>query len=261
MGSQTPLDIKTWWTFRIFFIFSARGRGRKSPRRREGDRTIFYGKSHKGGGSLAGAGGEGVGGCLRGIPGGGAKYFFSGPKFPPRREIYCSVNYFRDSFLSAGVAKIFFVRDKKTRRVPPCAVKTCAVRPVFARVVGELRAADPSNLQGSVKQNASPGDNLRLRDQGGSRGRSRNQDQKTRTVSTCWSNPGGFSRYRPKGVFGKGAGNSQKCASETRQKRVRNASEMGLVLFGKEERRKCVRNPEKREKRSEKRSETCLKNV
>ena len=43
------------------------------------------------------------------------------------------------------------------RRVRPCAVKTCAVRPVFARVVGELRATDPSNVQGSVKQNASPG--------------------------------------------------------------------------------------------------------
>ena len=42
--------------------------------------------------------------------------------------------------------------------MPPCAVKTCAVRPVFARVVGELRAADPSNVQGPVKQNASPGE-------------------------------------------------------------------------------------------------------
>ena len=30
------------------------------------------------------------------------------------------------------------------RRVPPCAVKACAVRPVFARAVKELRAADPS---------------------------------------------------------------------------------------------------------------------
>ena len=30
--------------------------------------------------------------------------------------------------------------------------------PVFARVVGELRAADPSNVQGPVKQNASPGE-------------------------------------------------------------------------------------------------------
>ena len=47
------------------------------------------------------------------------------------------------------------------RRVPPCAVKTCAVRPVFARVVGELRAADPSNVQGPVKQNARPGEQSR----------------------------------------------------------------------------------------------------
>ena len=43
------------------------------------------------------------------------------------------------------------------RRVPPCAVKTCAVRPVFARVVGELWVADPSSVQGRVKQNASAG--------------------------------------------------------------------------------------------------------
>ena len=35
--------------------------------------------------------------------------------------------------------------------------KTCVVRPVFAQVVGELQAADPSNVQGPVKQNASPG--------------------------------------------------------------------------------------------------------
>ena len=41
------------------------------------------------------------------------------------------------------------------------------------------------------------------------------------------------SRYRPKGVFGKGVGNSQN-ASEMRQKYVK----MGLVLLGKEERSK-----------------------
>ena len=35
--------------------------------------------------------------------------------------------------------------------------------------------------------------NLRLRDEGGSRGRSSTQDEKTRTVSTCWINPGGLS--------------------------------------------------------------------
>ena len=81
----------------------------------------------------------------------------------------------------------------ETRRVPPCAVKTCAVRPVFARVAGELRAADPSNAQGPVKQSASQANNLRLRDEGGSRGRSRTQNQKTRTVSTYWSSPGGIS--------------------------------------------------------------------
>ena len=38
----------------------------------------------------------------------------------------------------------------------PLCCKRCAVRPVFARVVGELRAADPSNVHGPVKQNASP---------------------------------------------------------------------------------------------------------
>ena len=74
------------------------------------------------------------------------------------------------------------------RRVPPCAVKTCAVRPVFTRVAGELRAADPSN-----QQNASPGEQPEDPRPSGSRGRSRTQDQKTRTVSTCWSNPGGLS--------------------------------------------------------------------
>ena len=41
---------------------------------------------------------------------------------------------------------------------PPGAAKTCAVRPGFARVVGELRAADPSNVQGPVEQKASPGE-------------------------------------------------------------------------------------------------------
>ena len=49
------------------------------------------------------------------------------------------------------------------RRVPPCAVKTCAVRPVFARVVRELRAADASNVHGPVKQNASPGEQSEAR--------------------------------------------------------------------------------------------------
>ena len=48
----------------IFYVFSARGRGRGSPWRQEGA-------------------GSGSGGCLRGILRGGAKYLFSGPKCPP----------------------------------------------------------------------------------------------------------------------------------------------------------------------------------
>ena len=42
--------------------------------------------------------------------------------------------------------------------MPPCAVKTCAVRPVFALVVGELRAPHPSKCPWALKQNASPGE-------------------------------------------------------------------------------------------------------
>ena len=53
-----------------------------------------------------------------------------------------------------------------------------------------------------------------------------------------------ISRYRPKGVFGKGVGNS-KNATEMRQKMRHKCVKMGLVLLGKEERskmrQKCVR--------------------
>ena len=49
-----PLQILSWWTFRIFSIFSARGRGRGSPRRGGVD---FY-RNCQGGES---AGGEGAG--------------------------------------------------------------------------------------------------------------------------------------------------------------------------------------------------------
>ena len=72
------------------------------------------------------------------------------------------------------------------RRAPPCAVKTCAVHPVFARVVGEGAA-------GSRSKQIFQGNNLRFQDEGGSRGRSSTQDQTTRIVSTCRINPGGLS--------------------------------------------------------------------
>ena len=75
---------------------------------------------------------------------------------------------------------------------PLCCKNMCCASCFFAWVVGELRAADPSNVQGPVKQNASPGEQSEAPRPGGSRGSSRTQDQKTRTVSTCWSNPGVF---------------------------------------------------------------------
>ena len=41
--------------------------------------------------------------------------------------------------------------------MPPCVAKTCAVRPVFARVAGELRAADPRIRSKRLEANASLG--------------------------------------------------------------------------------------------------------
>ena len=71
--------------FGYFLFFSPRGRGRGCPRRRDGGGRIFSGKSQEGGLPVGGGGGargrEGVCGEFGG--GGGAKYFFSGPKCPP----------------------------------------------------------------------------------------------------------------------------------------------------------------------------------
>ena len=69
--------------------------------------------------------------------------------------LHSSQNRLHTYFFVFGID---FPKNDISRRVPPCAVKTCAVRPVFARMVGELRAADASNVQGPVKQNASPGE-------------------------------------------------------------------------------------------------------
>ena len=70
------------------FYFSARGSEKGSPRTSgKGAGDDFLLKIPGGGGSPAwwGWGGEGPAGCLRGIGGGGPKYFFSGPKFPPSK--------------------------------------------------------------------------------------------------------------------------------------------------------------------------------
>ena len=68
MSRQT--SFKTWWTFRIFFIFSARGSGKGSSRRQDGAGGGYLLKIPGGGVSRTG-GGEGLGGCLRGFGGGG----------------------------------------------------------------------------------------------------------------------------------------------------------------------------------------------
>ena len=45
-----------------------------------------------------------------------------------------------------------------SRCVPACVAKTCAERPVFARVAGERRAADPRSCSNAAHEaNASPG--------------------------------------------------------------------------------------------------------
>ena len=68
----------------IFFIFSARGGGRGSPRRQEGGGIgFFFLKSQEGGGGFQ-RGREGVCSESGNLGGGGAKFFFSGPKRPPR---------------------------------------------------------------------------------------------------------------------------------------------------------------------------------
>ena len=64
-----------------YFYFFARGRGRRSPSRWEGGGFLL---KIPGRGGSPGRGAEGPGGSFRQIFWGGAKYFFSGPKCPPR---------------------------------------------------------------------------------------------------------------------------------------------------------------------------------
>ena len=75
------------WTFRIFFIFFLLGGGKERVRGAgRGEGGNFLWKIRGGGGSSlwVGAGGErGREGVCWELGGGGAKYFFSGPKCPP----------------------------------------------------------------------------------------------------------------------------------------------------------------------------------
>ena len=81
--------------FEYFFFFSARGGEEGVRGRGEAGGVGFSLKIPRGGGvaSPGGGGAEGAGGCLRRIGdfwGGGAKYFFSGPKGPPSHSVKSS---------------------------------------------------------------------------------------------------------------------------------------------------------------------------
>ena len=77
----------TWRTFRIFLIFFRLGEGEGGVRgRREGGGYRFFIENPRGGGGVSrrrGRGAERLSARIGDFGGGGAKYFFSGPKCPP----------------------------------------------------------------------------------------------------------------------------------------------------------------------------------
>ena len=78
----------------LFFLLGGGEGGVQGAGR--GGREIFYGKSQEAGGvSRVGGGWGGDGSGVCGEFGGGAKYFFSGPKFPPRADADTEKYYFR----------------------------------------------------------------------------------------------------------------------------------------------------------------------
>ena len=75
----------SWWTFRYFLFFLLGGGEGESeaPGKGGGSDNLLKIPSLRGGVSQE-EGAEGPGGCLQRIWGGGVKYIFSGPEFPPR---------------------------------------------------------------------------------------------------------------------------------------------------------------------------------
>ena len=90
----TVLKEKRIGCFDIFSFLSAQGRGKGESEEPGGGRFVI--EKARGGGvrspGWVGGGGEGLGGCLREIfggGGGGAKFLFSRPKFPPSKRRFC----------------------------------------------------------------------------------------------------------------------------------------------------------------------------
>ena len=68
---------------------------------------------------------------------------------------------------------------------PPCAAKTCAVRPVFARWRGSCGWQIQANVPGPMKQNASPREQFEAPTRRWKPGPEQHPGPETRTVSTC----------------------------------------------------------------------------
>ena len=102
----TPRGTLTWWTFQIyiFFLFLLGGGEGGFRCARRGGLSFFCWKVPGGGGCLRRGGrGEGPGGCLWGILGGGGAnfFFFSGPKCPPSLNDFGinSPNYYTYTYI------------------------------------------------------------------------------------------------------------------------------------------------------------------
>ena len=78
-------------------------------------------------------------------------------------------------------------------RAPLCCKSMCCASRFCTGGRGAAGTASKQMSKGPWSKMLAQRNNLRLWDEGGSRGRSSTQDQKTRTVSTCWINPGGLS--------------------------------------------------------------------
>ena len=71
------------------FAGSGEGKGGTRATGRRGGVGFLNWKSHEGGEGLQerGEGARGPGGCLQNLGGGRAKFFFSGPRFPPSNRV------------------------------------------------------------------------------------------------------------------------------------------------------------------------------
>ena len=88
----------------------------------------------------------------------------------------------------------FQTKVRKSACAPLCCKNLCCGSRFCTGGRGAAGSRSKQLPKGPQSKMLAQGSNLRLRDEGGSRGRSSAQDQKTRTVRTCRIDPGGLSR-------------------------------------------------------------------